>query len=319
MKAIIYLLLVVCLVSCNYELNLDEVDTKEKLVLYCFPSNSDTTIIQLSKSVPIGQKYTSNTRINNADINLTVNGKAQNIYWNEDSTTSLPAQCYYALGKWTKDDIIQLRANVEHLPAITAQTSIPDKFPLKEIRLEPLEGSSNIMQVQVTFKDNATTNDYYGIRLVKKEINRMDDEELVSFHSVEFDLKEEPLLNNQADLDEIFMFSNKYFQNLYIWKDEKNQGQEYTLHLAMDYQKDFDVEWSDHSYKAEYKIYLYALSPEYFKYLQALNKINSNDLGSHGFSSIPLNFSNVSGGIGVIGGYQISETEWLKNLRISQN
>lgn len=109
------------------------------------------------------------------------------------------------------------------------------------------------MQVQVTFKDNAVTNDYYGIRLVKKEINRTDDEAFVSFHSVEFDLKEEPLLNNLADLDEIFMFSNKYFHNLYIWNDEKIQGQEYTLHLAMDYQKDFDSDWNDHSYKAEYQ------------------------------------------------------------------
>lgn len=66
--------------------------------------------------------------------------------------------------------------------------------------------------------------------------------------------------------------------------------------------------------KQNTKIYLYALSPEYFKYLHALNKLNSNDLGSHGFSSIPLNFSNVNGGIGVVGGYQISETEWLNNL-----
>ena len=88
-----------------------------------------------------------------------------------------------------------------------------------------------------------------------------------SLESVEFDLKDEPLLNNSADLDEIFIFSNEYSQNLYIWDDEKIQGQEYTLHLAMDYQEDYDSEWSDHTYKAEYKIYLYTLSAEFFKYL----------------------------------------------------
>lgn len=261
MKKIIYLILAAILSSCTYHFELDEVDASEKLVLYCFPSNKDTTVIQLSKSVPVSKREPLDKSVRNADIHFTVNGKEQAIYWNEDSTSSLPAQCYYTLGKWGKNDCLQLQAASTGLPAITAQTVMPDNFPLKEIRLAPKGDSDNTLQVLVTFKDDGGTNDYYGIRLIKKEITTKDGDEDVSFQSVEFDLKDEPLLNNLSDLDEIFMFSNRFFQNLYIWDDEKIPGKEYTVRLNMDYQKDYDVDWDNFSYREEYKIYLYKLSP----------------------------------------------------------
>lgn len=315
MRKIIFLLLIPSLVSCSYHLDLEATDAKEKLVLYCFPSNTDTTAIQLSKSIPVGQNDKGDTNVRNAEIHFTVNGKEQNVYWNEDSISPLQAQCYYALGKWNKNDNIQIKANMEGLPVIMAETMMPGEFPLEAINLIPSEKSENVLQVQVTFRDNATTKDFYGIRLMKKEINKTDDKEVLSFQSVEFDLKEEPLLNNQADLDDIFLLSKGYFQNLYIWDDERIQGQEYTLHLDMEYQEDYDSEWSGHSYKVEYKIYLYTLSPELFKYLDRLNKINNN-LGNHGFSPVLYQYSNVEGGVGVVGGCQIKETEWLENVHI---
>lgn len=316
MRKIIYPLIITCLVSCTYHLDLDTVDTKGKLVLYCFPSNSDTTIIQLSKSIPVGQNGEGDTGVQNAEVHFSINGKEQEVYWNEDSTSSLPAQCYYTLSKCAKEDIVWIRTSLEGLPTITAQTSMPGKFPLEAIHLVPSEENEGVLQVHVTFRDNPATKDYYGIRLMKKEFSRTDDVENLSLESVEFDLGEEPLLNSSADLDEIFIFSNEYSQNLYIWDDTKIQGQKYTLHLAMDYQEDYDSEWSDHTYKAEYKIYLYTLSAEFFKYFETLNKINKNSLGNHGFSSVIYQFSNVEGGIGVMGGCQIVETEWLKNVSI---
>lgn len=319
MRKIIYpllILLITCLVSCTYHLDLDTAAAKEKLVLYCFPSNSDTTVIQLSKSIPVGLNGKGEANLRNAEVSFSVNGKEQEVYWNEDSTALLPAQCYYTLGKYAKEDIVRIKTCMEGLPSIIAQTSMPGEFPLKAIHLVPSEEEEGVLHVQLTFRDNPATKDYYGIRLMKKEVSMTDGVENSSLESVEFDLKNEPLLNNSADLDKIFIFSNEYSQNLYIWDDEKIQGQEYTLHLAMDYQEDYDSEWSDHTYKAEYKIYLYTLSAEFFKYLDSLNKINKNGVGNHGFSPIIYQFSNVEGGIGVVGGCQIIETEWLKNVSI---
>lgn len=314
MKKIICLILPAVLSSCTYHFELDEVDACEKLVLYCFPSNKDTTVIQLSKSVPVSKREPLDKCVRNADIHFTVNGKEQAIYWNEDSTSSLPAQCYYTLGKWGKNDCLRLQAASTGLPAITAQTVMPDNFPLKEVRLVRKGDSDNTLQVLVTFKDDGGTNDYYGIRLIKKEITTKDGDKNISFQSVEFDLKDEPLLNNLSDLDEIFMFSNRFFQNLYIWDDEKIPGKEYTVRLNMDYQKDYDVDWDNFSYREEYKIYLYKFSPEFYSYFKTLNNINNNDLGNHGLSPMLHHYTNVSNGIGVVGACQITETEWLKNV-----
>lgn len=205
---------------CSYHLDLDTVDAKEKLVMYCFPSNSDTISIQLSRSIPVGQNKKGDASVRNAEVRFTVNGKEKNVYWNEASTSSLPAQCYYTSGKWSKNDIVRVKASVEGLPAIAAQTSIPDEFPLKAIRLIPSEESENVLQVQVTFQDNAATKDYYGIRLIKKEVSKTEAGEVSSLESVNFDFKKEPLLNDFADLDDIFLPSNESFQNLYVWDDE---------------------------------------------------------------------------------------------------
>lgn len=314
MKKIIYLILTAVLSSCTYHFELDEVDAREKPVLYCFPSNKDTTVIQLSKSIPISKREPLDKSVRNADIHFTVNGKEQAIYWNEDSTSSLPAQCYYTLGKWRKNDRLQLQSASTGLPAITAQTVMPDNFPLKGIRLTPKGDSNNTLQVLVTFKDDGGTNDYYGIRMMKKEIRARDNEKDISFHSVEFDLKGEPLLNNLSDLDEIFMLSNRLFRDLYIWSDDKIQGKEYTIRLNMDYQKDYEYDWDNSSYREEYKIYLYKLSPEFYNYFKTLNNINNNDLGNHGLSPMFHHYTNVSNGIGVVGACQITETEWLKNV-----
>lgn len=313
MKKIIYWILAVVLSSCNYHFDLGEVDAREKLVLYCFPSNNDTTVIQLSRSVPINQKEPLDKNVRNANILFTVNGEKQTVYWNEDPTSSLPAQCFYTLGKWEKSDNLHLQAAATGLPTVVAQTSMPDSFPLREIKMKPKRGSENTLQVLVTFDDDSRK-DYYGIRLVKKEIKTVDNKEEISYHSVEFDLKDEPLLNNLSDLDEIFMFSNHFFRNLYIWDDEKIQGKEYTIRLNMDYQKDYDVDWDKFSYRAEYKIYFYMLSPEFYHYFRTLNNINNNNLGKHGFSPTLHHYTNVSGGIGVVGACWITETEWLKNV-----
>lgn len=314
MKKIIYLILTVMLSSCSYHFELDEADSHEKLVLYCFPSNNDTTIIQLSRSVPVNQKEPLDKSTRNANILFTVNGEKQAVYWNEDSTSSIPAQCFYALGKWGKGDNLHLKAAVTGLPRVFAQTSMPDNFPLKEFKMIPREGRENTLQVLVAFDDDSRIKDYYGIRLMKKEIETRDNKEEVSYHSVEFDLKDEPLLNNLSDLDEIFMFSNHFWGNLYIWDDEKIQGKEYTIRLNMDYQKDYDVDWANLSYRTEYKIYFYMLSPECYNYFRTLNNINNNNLGNHGFSPALHHYTNVSGGIGAMGACRITETEWLRNI-----
>ena len=43
--------------SCSYEFELNDINAREKIVLYCMPcADKDTTLIQLSRSVPVSNK-----------------------------------------------------------------------------------------------------------------------------------------------------------------------------------------------------------------------------------------------------------------------
>lgn len=43
--------------SCSYEFELNDINVGEKIVLYCMPcADKDTTLIQLSRSVPVSKK-----------------------------------------------------------------------------------------------------------------------------------------------------------------------------------------------------------------------------------------------------------------------
>lgn len=314
MKSIIFLLMIVGMISCDHSFDLKEVDSQEKLVLYCFPSNQDTTIIQLSRSIPVGHKERLEKGVSDTSAIFMVNGEEQHIYWNETSTSTLPAQCYYIVKALGANDQIQFQAKVKNLPEIYAHTVIPTAFPLNTIKLIVKNRSNNILQVQIAFDDDIKTKDYYGVRIVKKETTKLDGKEEILYRNAELDLKNEPLLNDLSDLDQLFMFGNQYFRNLYIWSDDNIQGKNYTLHLNMDYQKNFSVDWNNYSYKVEYKICLYKFSPEFYFYLKAINSISNNNLSNHGFSPILYHYTNVVNGIGVLGGCQITETEWLKNV-----
>lgn len=320
MKKIFYWFLSVMLTSCTYDFDLGKAEAAKKLVLYSFPSNRDTTIISLSSSVPVGSQEKLVDGIAGANISLSVNGKQQTIYWNDKKTNSLPENCYYTIGKWNEEELVDLQAEVNGLPAIMAQTSIPERFLLEDIKLTARQGGDGaVLRFQVTFKDNPARNDFYGIRVVKKTTDYMDGDSTVLYDPVEFDLEHEPLLNNQSQLDDIFMLPNEYFQNLYIWNDQMVQGKEYTLRLDTGHQEDMDVEWNDHYVRIEYKAYLYSFSQEYYTYLKTLNDIHNNSLGEYGLSSMQQHYTNVKNGIGILGGYHITETEWIKNVELSSS
>lgn len=67
--------------SCSYEFELNDINVGEKIVLYCIPcTDKDTTLIQLSRSIPVSKKGKLQNGISDAGINFTVNGKEQPVY-----------------------------------------------------------------------------------------------------------------------------------------------------------------------------------------------------------------------------------------------
>lgn len=316
-KNISILCMALNLVSCTYHFELDEISAKEKLVLYSFPGSADTTLIHLSRSIPVQGKGELIKGVRDANVRFLVNGKNQKVIWSEDSTASVPAQCYYVEGGWNPKDQIDIYASVDKLPTVSSHTTVTNEFPLDKIEFKHKAGEKGKLQFQVTFRDDPQAQNYYGMRIERKQMYWTDGEYSDSRHGLELEIDDEPLLNEISGLDNVFMFSNDFFQNLYIWNDAKIQGRTYTLRLNTNYSADYEEDsWDSHHiiFKAKYRISLYALSEEFYRYIKNLNDIKNNQLGGSGLSPIRPTYTNVQNGIGVVGGCRLTQTQWMDNI-----
>ena len=57
---------------------------------------------------------------------------------------------------------------------------------------------------------------------------------------------------------------------------------------------------------------LYHLTPEMYRYVKSINDIDNNDLAQFGLTMLQPTYSNVHGGIGVVGAYSVSESGWMQ-------
>ena len=83
--------------------------------------------------------------------------------------------------------------------------------------------------------------------------------------------------------------------------------------LRVDTYYDAGYENEERKETIEFKIYLYKLSKEMYTYLKSLNRINNNDLGGYGLAPIRSHYTNVENGIGLLGGCNVYESEWISN------
>ncbi|MCI8999135.1 MAG: DUF4249 domain-containing protein [Muribaculaceae bacterium] len=308
LTTILFLLLLLC--SCDSYFEPECPDTDEKTVLYCMPSpDTDTVLIQLSRSVPLSSSGTPPKGIPGADIDFRINGTLHPVQWNEKATPSLPAECYYVCSHVNEGDRIEIMASTDGIAPVSAFTVIPPPFPLNHISFGLKPGISPQLQIRINFTDDASSVDYYGVRVCRMNVSGADSTETV----LKPGLTDEPLLNHKVGIDATFDLDYNYYQDLYIWSDEQVQGKEYTLRLNVDYIPDTPEE-SGQAASGEkhlYKVALYTLSSELYHYLKSVNDISNNELGQNGLAPIRSHYTNITNGFGVLGGCQYYDSGWL--------
>ena len=134
-------------------------------------------------------------------------------------------------------------------------------------------------------------------------------------------LDDEPLLNTSSGLDDILMIENGFYRNLYYWDDTKIKGKSYTVRLNTNYEADYEDDFitpdgTEHiKRQVKYRISLYSLSEEFYRYLKSLNDQKNNGLGNSELAPIRSTYTNVINGIGVVGGCRMFQTKWIDNLQ----
>ena len=309
------------LASCTYHFKLDDMAVSPKLVLYSYPGAGDTTVVHLSRSLPLNQKGEIESGLRDAEVSLTVNDKTTRLAWTNDSIPGVPARSYYAVQKYKDGDRVSISVAAGDQKVASSGTVIPPPFPLESIELVQKPENQGTIQFRICFTDDVSTRNWYALQVEQKQMYWSNDVYTETVSSIKFDLDDEPLLHTSSGLDDILMIENEFYRNLYFWNDEKIQGKRYTLRLNTNfrdnYENDFITPDGFEHIKSvvKYRVIMYSLSEEFYRYLKSLNDQKNNTFGSSELAPIRATYTNVKNGIGIVGGCRIFQTQWLDNLQ----
>lgn len=311
--------------ACSNEVGLDELKADPKLVLYCFPNvDNDTTIISLTASRPMYQNskmVSSNDMygVRDAHITYTVNGEKQTVFFTEEETDLMPPRSYYVIGHHQVGDLVRIEASVEGLPSVQAETVIPDMPFIDEVKQVMIHrDNQNFRQFQVTIADNPNADDFYAIRLEMESCN----DSIVTITTTTINTDDEPALKAGGSIDDLLDDENTFYGQFYIFNDDTFNDNRYTLHLNVNEHDIFhaNMEADDATRKVHVK--LYKITPAYFRFIKSINDQTNYELGEYGLAPTSPTFNDVDGGLGVVGGFNMTEhvmTITQNNLSVSND
>lgn len=295
--------------SCVHYFELNEVESHSKPVVYAYPGIGDTTFIHLSYSIPLNGVPQAE-KMCCRSVCYTVEGQSFPVSFNGDN------YCY-VLADYQNEDEVKLEIETQAGERIVSETKVPPPFCMERVSMLRKGVNRDVLQFQLTFKDNRARKDYYALKVNRKDCRWTDgvySEEIVP---VSFDLKEEPLLYRVGALDAIFMPDRMFYENLYYWCDTWIDGQSYTLKLNTDYVRDFestDFDGKEIVGKSYYQVISYALSEEFYNYLKSVNGQLNNNMGEVNLSPVWPTYTNIKGGFGLVGGCRMRRGDWMENV-----
>ena len=291
------------------------VATEPGLMLMCYPGDSDTTVIQLYKAVPVGKPCKALPFLESGDIRFTVNDVERNVTHAYYGHGCVPAGCWFVTGAMEPGDIIEVRATAENIPALSARTVIPQV--VKDYKSE-LVLQNGLESLKLSFPDNPSTYDYYGISVIEEKT--LDGETsystLVPFHK-----QMQPLGGN---ISTDAPYARLCFNGLYLtstptieaWPDKySTKDDHFEMQFKFKDERDEDrdempEEASDGaSYK--YKICIYSLSEEFFRYAKSRESLTGIEFTSMGLAPMAVPFSNVDSGFGILAGWSMTQSDWI--------
>lgn len=341
----ILLIFIIVLISCERDFDIDTATSGVKLFLQCCPGPGDTTILQLNRTVPIGSKADTTEFLKSADIDVIVNGTALLPERAMDLAGTVPYGSWYVVAPLKAGDEIAVKARIDGLEPISATTSIPGpapRFTYKCCAVQVMDHYDYTQMsvpdsVHVTFRDDPATEDWYGLALLcERTIVDLDNgEKLVE--RVNAAPVEGTVFEATEYIDIPFNgWAFGYNRSLVrVWPDAGFSGQEVTLGMPLTgfwLDGTFDVHGDDEYARffmaggvddngefiegnfAEhyrYKVRLYRFSREFFNYGKALDHIRNNSLANLGLAPAAYAYTNVIGGVGILAGWTVRETDWL--------
>ena len=319
------------LTACVEEIDLEELRPDPTLVVNC--------VAQAGKPLEVGVSHTwfftddhQNVPLEDAEVNLYVNDSFREKLWFEEGETvyNMPGQ-YHASYVPREGDRIHLEVSHPEFGKAQAETVVPKQAKVLKANIHylPEEGSGygrkGTILYQVTIRDDNTRDNYYLLRIDRAvPVFDRKAKQYIGFYDIPLyiDYTTDPIFGSTfTALDQIFGSVTLQDDHGVIFSDELLNGKaEYTFQLRQDAYSTSpggnvyfinvgDEELSPDEYEpapsCRLWVHLYEISADYYKYLKALQEQDSgvltNALIDAGLAEPIRVFSNVDGGVGIVG------------------
>ena len=270
-------------------------ETEPYLVVNSITTTDSVFTSFLSKSLFIFSEEandSTNFPLTNGKIDLYVNGE----FWETIPHTEKGA--YQSTYRAQAGDTVRIEASAPNFNTISATGYFPSKstiLSLDTIVSKEVESGNTIINCKLKFQDNAAVTDYYRMYSTLSfdtlQVIRDPKTQIIIATKVKNFKREISRSNDPVFYDDDDAFaSNRYF----IFNDKKITGETYTIEYSMS----FSLPKS--AFNVFINVDLQTISSDIYKYLKSLNDFNSI---SGMMSSEPVKiYSNVHGGLGIIGG-----------------
>lgn len=170
--------------SCDDEFDINKLYEDPQLLVYCFPTEGDSTVVAVYRTLPVNADNINELagKPLEAQVVYKVNGQEMPVRRiTEDDAARLSIDAYfpingligqyYAIGSQKTGDRIDVEVSAEGLPTASASTYIPEKVEVgidtvvRDVYIKNDGYYSTFNSMTATFSDNGTTADYYMVRM----------------------------------------------------------------------------------------------------------------------------------------------------------
>ena len=309
--ALVYVL--VSLVSCERKFELEYEDMEDRLRIKCQPSTMwDNYTILVTGVRSMAKHPKEYEHPVGLDVKLFVDGELMEMsQW--ESETALEFNVEHNPNPGQK---IRLEASADGFVPVHAEVVVPDPVEDFEVSFEKLED----MYYGVTLKyvDNPETEDMYGAVVYLRRVKETLEGEFVELvqHEVCSSIE---LPTYFLDASDGILLDYNDGGDIAIWRDTRaHDGGYQTYTFSVRRHEDYQVSdtglavgsGGTHVIRTQYRVSVFKVSKEYYRYHFGVWSDHNNMMGAAGLASPTNTYTNIHGGLGVLGATSHSHDEW---------
>lgn len=294
MKKIIILLLSILVVSCEMEFDIRDADGRDRLMVTCVPYvHNDRINVKVSGVKSINAPIEPNCILTNLKVSLAVDGVEQQLFEDQSEETGY---YFYAESELRAGQHLRVEAEADGYVSSYAETVVPDNIQELDMTFNKKDGQDS--RIEVTYPDDPESEDYYGISVMHYVKIQGD-------YIPKFEYCDISIVSNgfgESDCHKIKLDG----KDVIFWKDDIE-----TLEGRQKMEIGVSFPFSGKASTVKYKVCLFKLSPEFYRYYKGKSDSMNNDFVMSGFAAPTFTYTNVIGGMGILAAINGLETDWF--------